>query len=60
MFELEKEQEVLRRQFTNKKAVDRMTRCFFICNRGERIRTSGLSAPNRARYQAALRPDKLT
>src|SRR2546423_7937514 len=27
-------------------------------SRGERIRTSDLSVPNRTRYQAALRPDK--
>src|SRR5436190_11905063 len=30
-----------------------------ISGRGERIRTSDLTVPNRARYQTALRPDKL-
>ena len=29
-----------------------------IIGRGERIRTSDLSVPNRAHYQAVLRPEK--
>ena len=29
------------------------------CGRGERIRTSDLSVPNRAHYQAVLRPDEV-
>ena len=29
---------------------------FFVCGRGERIRTSDILLPKQARYQAALRP----
>ena len=33
------------------------SRIFGLFGRGERIRTSDLSVPNRAHYQAVLRPD---
>jgi hypothetical protein len=34
-------------------------RRFNLAGRGERIRTSDLSVPNRAHYQAVLRPETL-
>src|SRR5262245_44162825 len=41
------------------KRVMRITHNPFRINRGERIRTSDLSVPNRALYQAEPRPDRL-
>ena len=32
--------------------------CLLVCGRGDWIRTNDLSVPNRAHYQAVLRPDK--
>ena len=32
--------------------------CLCVCGRGDWIRTNDLSVPNRAHYQAVLRPDK--
>ncbi len=44
---------------TNKNAVPHPWNCVSLVNgRGERIRTSGLSVPNAALYQAEPRPDK--
>ena len=38
-------------------AIRRWPQVVYSENRGERIRTSDLSVPNRAHYQAVLRPD---
>ena len=48
--------ECVRKQLT---AIRRWPQVVYSENRGERIRTSDLSVPNRAHYQAVLRPDTI-